>query len=68
MPQRAAAALPGLNLAQGVVLARVEQGREQAEALPNLEAALEAAEAAPGEADHRIAQQNSRSSRCATNK
>jgi hypothetical protein len=70
MPQRVAAALLDLNRVQGVVPARVEP--EQAEALLDLEAvdqlevALEAAEAALGEADHKLAQQNSRSSRCAT--
>lgn len=54
-----------------MVLARAEQEPEQAEALldreavDQLEAAPEAAEAAPGEADHRLALQNSRSSRCA---
>jgi hypothetical protein len=63
MPRRVAAALLDLNRVQGVVLARVEP--EQAEALLDLEAP-EAAEAALGEVDHRLAQQNSRSSRCAT--
>ena len=65
MPQRAAAELLDLNRVQGVVLARV--GPEQAEALPDLEAVdqLEAAEAALGGADHKLAQQNSTSSRCA---
>jgi hypothetical protein len=64
MPQRVAAVLPALNRARAVVLARVEQDREQAEALLDLEAP-EAAEPALGEVDHRLAQQNSRSSRCA---
>lgn len=68
MPQRVAAALPALNRVRREVLARAEQaqGPEQAEALLDLEAAREAVEAALGEADHRLAQQSSRSSRCAT--
>jgi hypothetical protein len=57
------AALPGPHRVQGVVLARAEQ----AEALLDREAVdqLEAAEAALGEADHKLALQNSRSNRCA---
>ena len=49
----------GSKSSRGVVLARAEQEPEQAEALldreavDQLEAAPEAAEAAPGEADHR---------------
>ena len=61
MPQRVAALL-ALNRARAVVLARVEQGPEQTGAL----LALEAPEApALREVDHRLAQQSSRSSRCA---
>jgi hypothetical protein len=70
MPQRVAAALLDLNRVQGVVPARVEPEQAEAlldpEAVDQLEAALEAAEAALGEADHKLAQQNSRSSRYAT--
>jgi hypothetical protein len=70
--EKVAAALPALNRAQEVVLARAEQERELVEALldreavDQLEAAPEAAEAALGEADHRLALQNLRSHRCAT--
>jgi hypothetical protein len=68
-----AAARPDLPPVQAAVLARAEQGQEpeqaaallDPEAVDQLEAALEAAEAALGEADHKLAQQNSRSSRCA---
>ena len=58
-----AAGRPALSRAQGVAQARAEQEREQAEALldreavDQLEAAPEAAEAALGEADHRLALQ-----------
>ena len=64
MPQRVAALLPALNRARAVVLARVEQGPEQTEALLALEAP-EAPDPALREVDHRLAQQSSRSSRCA---
>lgn len=65
--QRAAAALPVPNRVQGVVPARVEQGQElpDPEAVDQQEAALEVAEQALGEVDHRLALQDSRSSRCA---
>ena len=64
MPQRVAAALPDLHRVQEVVPVRAEQP----EALLDQEAVdqLEAAEAALGEADHRLALQNSRSNRCAS--
>jgi hypothetical protein len=50
-----------------VVPARVEQGQElvDLEAVDQLGAALVVAEQALGEADHRLAQQTKRSSRCA---
>jgi hypothetical protein len=66
--QRAAAALPAPNRVQGVVPARVGQGREllDLEAVGQQEAALEVAEQALGEVDHRLALQDSRSRRCAT--
>jgi hypothetical protein len=63
--ERAAAALPGLN--------RVQARLVQAEALRVLErvdqlgAALGGAELALAEAGHKLGQQNSRSSRCASN-
>jgi hypothetical protein len=65
--QRAAAALPVPNRVPGAVRARVEQGQElpDPEAVDQQEAALEAAEQALGEVDHRLALQDSRSSRCA---
>ena len=66
MLQRVAAARLDLNRVRGVVLARAEQGREaelaeallDREAVDQLEAVLEAVEAALGEADHRLALQN----------
>ncbi len=63
-----AAALQVPNPVQGVVPARVEQGQEllDPEAVDQQEAAQEAAEQALGEVDHRLALQDSRSSRCAT--
>ena len=65
--QRAAAALQVLNRVQGAVPARVEQGQElpDPEAVDQQEAALEVAEQGLGEVDHRLALQDSRSSRCA---
>ena len=65
--QRAAAALQVLNRVQGVVPARLGQGQElpDLEAVGQQEAALEVAEQALGEVDHRLALQDSRSSRCA---
>jgi hypothetical protein len=47
-----------------VPLARAEQEPEQAEALLDREA-VDQLEAALGEADHKLARQNSRSNRCA---
>ena len=66
--QRAAAALQVPNRVQGVVPARAEQGQEllDLEAVDQQEAALEVAEQALGEVDHRLTLQDSRSSRCAT--
>ena len=66
--QRAAAALQAPNRVQGVVPARVEQGQEllDLEAVDQQEAAREVADQALGEVDHRLALQDSRSSRCAT--
>jgi hypothetical protein len=63
-----AAALQVPNPVQGVVPARVEQGQEllDPEAVDQQEAAQEVAEQALGEVDHRLALQDSRSSRCAT--
>jgi hypothetical protein len=63
-----AAALQVPNPVQGVVPARVEQGQEllDPEAVDQQEAAQEVAEQARGEVDHRLALQDSRSSRCAT--
>jgi hypothetical protein len=66
MPRRGAAELLDLNRVRGVVLARAEQGREpelaeallDREAVDQLEAVLEALEAALAEADHRLALQN----------
>jgi hypothetical protein len=66
MPQRVAAELPDLNQVREVVLARAEQGREpelaeallDREAVDQLEAVLEAVEAALGEADHKLALQD----------
>jgi hypothetical protein len=66
MLQRVAAARLDLNRVRGVVLARAEQGLEaelaeallDREAVDQLEAVLEAVEAALGEADHRLALQN----------
>ena len=65
--QRAAAALQVLNRVQGVVPARVGQGQEllDLEAVGQQEAALEVAEQALREVDHRLILQDSRSSRCA---
>lgn len=63
-----AAALQVPNPVQGVVPARVEQDQEllDPEAVDQQEAAQEVAEQALGEVDHRLALQDSRSSRCAT--
>ena len=51
-----------------MVPARVEQGQEllDLEAVDQQEAAREVADQALGELDHRLALQDSRSSRCAT--
>jgi hypothetical protein len=66
--QRPAAALQVPNRVQEVVPARVEQDQEllDLEAVDQQEAALEVAEQALGEVDHRLTLQDSRSSRCAT--
>jgi hypothetical protein len=66
--QRAAAALQVPNRVQGVIPARVEQGQELLDlgAVDQQEAALEVAEQVLGAVDHRLALQDSRSSRCAT--
>lgn len=58
--QRAAAALQVPNRVQSVVPARLEQGQEllDLEAVDQQEAALEVAQQAPGEVDHRPALQD----------